>query len=191
MSTSKQEKKLEVWIVQGGDSAVEELFQRYYEKLRDFVERKMYFPRDPGAGASDIAQSALISFCRRRQHYKFRDSNDIWSLLKTIAIHKIIDHRGEVVAQGRRAEDIDMETVLSTDPTPEDAVVFMEVVGWATVKATEGLDPEYKEIVRLRLEDCTQNQIAEKLGCKRGKVRYRLERVGERLRRILDDASRC
>ena len=52
-------------------------------------------------------------------------------------------------------------------------------------EALAGLDETYVQILDLRLQNCTEEEIAATLGCTRSFVRTRLGRIRDRLERLL------
>ena len=69
------------------------------------------------------------------------------------------------------------------DPTPEEAVIAADLME----ETLAGLDETYVKIFHLRLQPCTEEEIAAKLGCTRSLVRTKLNRIRDRLQRLSDD----
>lgn len=70
----------------------------------------------------------------------------------------------------------------SPGPTPAEAAAFAD--HFQQVLAT--LSEEERQIVDLKLQECTQEEIAERLGCSERTVRRIFKRVQEHLARAFD-----
>ena len=68
-------------------------------------------------------------------------------------------------------------------PTPEEAAIAADLME----EALAGLDETYVQVFHMRLQNCTEEEIAAKLGCTRAFVRTKLNRIRDRLQRLSDD----
>ena len=68
-------------------------------------------------------------------------------------------------------------------PTPEEAAIAADLME----KALIGLEETYVKVLHLRLANCTEEEIAAKLGCTRAFVRTNLQRIRERLQKLSGD----
>jgi len=57
-------------------------------------------------------------------------------------------------------------------------------------KSLAGLDETYVQVFHMRLQNCTEKEIAETLGCNRACVRTKLQCIRERLLRLSDDEGK-
>lgn len=184
------------WIEQlsSGDSrGAQAIWDEYFERLAFFARQRLgNIPRRI-ADEEDIALSAMHSFCRGVQAKRFPQltgRHELWPLLVTITARKISAHvcqqrakkrgggrtRGESVFL--RADQDEMNggiaQVLGREPTPELAHMMAE----ECQRLLDLLDDDgLKQVVLLRLEGYTCDEIAEQLGCTTRSVERRLQRV--------------
>jgi RNA polymerase sigma factor (sigma-70 family) len=115
-------------------------------------------------------------------------SVDLWRLLETITRHKLLKHVEKHDAAKRdpkREEYPDGDDLRGRDPTPEEAEMAADLLETALAS----LDETYVKVLHMRLQNCTEEEIAAKLGCTRSFVRTKLDRVRDRLERLSDDAA--
>ncbi len=74
----------------------------------------------------------------------------------------------------------------ANDPTPQEAAQFADEFE----KLLDGMDDEEQQLVQLKLEQCTNQEIADRLECSERTVRRILKRVQSRLQQILDETTR-
>jgi len=136
-----------------------------------------------------VVQPAFKSFCRgvaERKSWVGRiDSEDgLWRLLVRITLRKMLKAiEKETAKKNHPDSEVPGEDVLlrSLEPLPDDAVEVSDLIE----KVLEGLDPPDPEIFRLQLEGHTQAKIAELTGYTNGRVRTAIDRIRDRLRRLL------
>lgn len=188
MSDPTSETGFRARLAAGSESAANELVQRYRAKLCWLVEREMdrrlFRREDP----EDVVQSALRSFFRGIEEGRFQidHSGSLWALLEKVAMNKLLKHKEKQVASKRSPAKevlVEAEYLHSRDPTPAEAALVTDLI--QTV--ISGLGSPYPEIVRLRLQGCTETEIAQELGCGRQAVHYRLQRIRNRFESLLDD----
>ena len=167
---------------EGNDSAFEELYRRYIEKLMRLAERQMGKARGP-AGPDDVAISVFGSVIRgiHDQRFRFESDRRLWNLLVTIALNKIRKRARRKAAT--RFDDWD--AILASDPAPEDLATYKDLVE----RVLDGLDASYRNALEMRCEGSSIREIAETLGSTQAAVKYRLKRIRERLRRFLDQGQ--
>ena len=85
----------------------------------------------------------------------------------------------------KREEYTEGDDLLGQGPTPEEAAIAADLME----KALAGLDETFVEILHLRLQDCTEEEIAAKLGYSRSLVRSKLNRIRDRLERLSGEDS--
>lgn len=170
--------------------------------------------RDP----EDIVQSVLKSFCVRVQNgeYHFKNREMLWALLSRIARNKVYDairddkadkHNidreqvlpddGEITFNELNSEQAQvladaLEWALNHFESPFPEIFRLQLFGYPVAEVIEiilnELNPPYPQILQLKLQGLSEQQIAEKLNCRRGKVRYKLQRLKQRLKRLLGEA---
>jgi RNA polymerase sigma-70 factor (ECF subfamily) len=165
--------------------APKDLDEQYRVRLCQLVEREMNRRFRRKEDPEDVVQSAFRTFYRRNALGEFHidSSVDLWRLLETIARHKILKHVEKLAAAKRnpaREEYPEGDDLRGKTPTPEEAAIAADLMEEILV----GLDESYVTVVHLRLQNCTEEEIATKLGCTRSFVRTKLERIRNRLQRL-------
>jgi DNA-directed RNA polymerase specialized sigma24 family protein len=86
------------------EAFIEELWKQYYVRLKKAVASRVTAIRRPVANDSEIALSAFQSFVERARAGQFpdlADEDEMWRLLRTIAIRKANDLRKHLRAKKR------------------------------------------------------------------------------------------
>jgi RNA polymerase sigma factor (sigma-70 family) len=186
MSTTGSSQNFFIRLNDLHSSAMEELDRRFRERLCALVEKEMGKRFTAREDPEDAVQSAMASFCRRMQEQRFQiaKSNSLWALLVKVAREKMLQHVEYHNAEKRepdrevRSED---ESLLSREPSPEDAVLVADIIE----QAIKGLPEPDPEIFRFRLEGYTREEIARQFNLTEGTVRWKLDRIRDRLSRLL------
>ena len=188
MTESQHSKNIPARLKAGADSAAADLDEQYRAKLCRLVEREMNRRFRRKEDPEDVVQSAFRTFYRRNAKGEFRidSSVDLWRLLEKITRRKILKHVEKLGAGKRdpkREEHPEGDELRGQAPTPEEAAIAADLVE----KATAGLDETYMEILHMRLQNYTEEEIAAKLGCTRAFVRNKLKRIRDRLEKLSGD----
>jgi DNA-directed RNA polymerase specialized sigma24 family protein len=165
----------------GGDSGAQHLWERYFDKLVQLARSRLRSPRRSAAeDEEDAALSAFDSFCRgaaRNRFPQLTDRDDLWRLLVVLTYRKAyrqIERQGAAkrgggrVALGsdpfRQGDDGlgALDRLVSDEPTPE----FAAMVAEQYRRLREGLgDDSLRQVLDLRLEGYTREEIASQMGC--------------------------
>jgi DNA-directed RNA polymerase specialized sigma24 family protein len=181
------------WIEQlkaGNHEAAQQLWQRYFQRLVRLARKKLQGTPRRAADEEDVALSAFDSFCRGAEqgHYpQLRDSGNLWPLLVVITARKALDlvqherrrKRGGGQVQGESAwldgsaqVEPGIEQVIGPEPTPE----FAAQVAEECQRLLDRLDdPQLRSIALWKMEGCTNDEIAARLGCVPRTVERRLQ----------------
>ena len=170
------------------DLAAPELDERYRARLCQLVEREMNRRFRRREDPEDVVQSAFRTFYRRNAKGEFHidTSVDLWRLLETITRHKMLKHVERLGAGKRnpkREEYAEEDDLRGRVPTPEEAAIAADLME----KALAGLDETYMKVLHMRLQKCTEEEIAANLSCTRAFVRSKLNRIRDRLQRLSGD----
>jgi RNA polymerase sigma-70 factor (ECF subfamily) len=168
-----------------------EFDEQYRARLCHLVEREMDRRFRPKEDPEDVVQSAFRTFFRRNAQGEFHidSSVDLWRLLETITRRKILKHVEKLGAGKRspkREEYAEGDDLQGSAPTPEEAAIAADLME----KSLAGLDESYVQVLHLRLQNCTEEEIAARLGCTRGHVRTRLQHIRQRLQKLSDDEEK-
>lgn len=170
----------------GAESAANELDTRYREKLCALVtqelSRRLVGRLDP----EDIVQPAMRSFFRGidQKGWKIVSEEALWGLLVKITrskLKKTVEVHSADKRDANREVSCEACGLVSREPAPEDASIAADLVE----ETIRGLDPPGPEIFRLRLEGHSMSQIAGMTDQTVVRVRITLNRIRDRLRRLL------
>jgi RNA polymerase sigma-70 factor (ECF subfamily) len=172
-------------VNRGSDSVAAELDQRYRQRLCRLVERELDRGLRSREDPEDVVQTVFRTYFRRAALGEFRitHTSDLWALLAKITRRKILKRAEYHHAEKRRPDAEDgppVDWVSRGEPGPVDLAVAAELVE----KTLAGLEPAVAEVFQLRLAACTEEEIAQRMGCTRAAVRFKLERIRQRLTRL-------
>jgi RNA polymerase sigma factor (sigma-70 family) len=185
------------WVAQlraGNRAGAQQLWERYFSRLVSLARGKLRGLRRGAADEEDVALSAFDSFYRGVERGRFPrldDRNNLWELLVLITVRKAIDLRkretrqkrgggkvvGESALDGPLGSDeggAGIEQVVGAEPTPALAAQVAD-----QMKRLLGLLPtdQVRSVAVLKLEGCTNAEIAERLGCAEATVERRLSLI--------------
>jgi DNA-directed RNA polymerase specialized sigma24 family protein len=173
------------WLgrLQAGEmAAAQQLWECYFQRLVRLARARLEGTRRRAADEEDVALSALASFCRGAAAGRFpqlRDRHGLWPLLVAITVRKAIklarherrQKRGGGTVRGDSAfaggaEDPEgrpgWEEVLGREPSPALAYQVAEQCR----RLLDLLpDESLRQVARWKMEGCTNNEIAARLGC--------------------------
>ncbi|MGO8752691.1 MAG: RNA polymerase sigma factor [Thermoguttaceae bacterium] len=173
------------------DSQHRESFDEHYRaRLCRLVEREMNRRYRRKEDPEEVVESAFRTFYRRKAQGEFciDSSVDLWRLLATITRRKILKHVEKMRAEKRdlkREEYPEGDDLPAQAPTPEEVAIAADLME----EALAGLDESYVTVFHMRLQNCTEEEIAANLGLTRSLVRTKLNRIRKRLQRLLDNAA--
>jgi DNA-directed RNA polymerase specialized sigma24 family protein len=196
--TPQDEGSVTHWIgdlKSGGDSAVQHLWERYFDRLVHLARARLRSARRAGAieDEEDAALSAFDSFCRGAAAGRFprlADRDDLWRLLVVITVRKVL---GQLDSQGARKRGggrlVGESAMAGSDPTrggldrigghePSPEMASMVVDEYRRLR--ESLSTEsLRQVLDLRLEGYTREEIAARLGCTERAVKRKLDVIRE------------
>ena len=192
----------EVWQrqLQGlrdGDPEVVRVFwEQYGEMLHRLAEKHLGGGLRRRVGPEDVVQSVCRTFFRRARggEFRFSDSDDLWRLLCVITLNKVREldrfHRRqkrgldqEVQAAWESGDSTPGEPPpAAPGPSPDDLAAFADQFQ----QLIASLDEEEQQVVDLKLQDCTNDEVADRLGCSERTVRRVLKRVQARLAQVFE-----
>lgn len=190
---------IDLWIskLKARDArAIEVIWQEYFETLVVRARTKLGASGCREQDGEDVALSAMYSFVRGAERGRFpqlNDRNDLWRILLTITARKAGRRRRKQFAAKRgggavRGESVfikasDLESsggigeVLGEEPSPELAV---EIADNCRNLMSQLGDSALEQIVLLKLEGCTNVEIADRVGCTTRTIERKLERIREK-----------
>lgn len=178
----------------GDRQASREFWEHYGPQLHRVAEHRLPPGLRARVGAEDVVQSVCRTFLRRAQGGEFQldDSESLWRLLCAITLTKVneqtrfhlrkkrgMDQEVRLAGSGPSAPE---RHVADPGPTPEEAAEFTDFFQ----NLLNSLEEEERQVVELKLQDLTNDQVAEQLKCSERTVRRIMGRVQDRLQRLLD-----
>ena len=184
-------------LVAGEDQAYQQFWEEYGKKLQGVARNQLSPGMNRRLAPEDIVQSTCRSFFHRVTTGKLQlsDSESLWRLLCAITLNKTRMKQRFHLAQRRaanreHAQETQSPTgsFLSNEPPaqeqlPDEAVMFAEQL--ETIM--EMLDETEQSILQLKLDDHTNDEIAERVGRSERTVRRTLKRLQEKLKATLLD----
>ena len=170
----------------GNPELIEEFWNQYEIRLRRLAERNLGQQIRRRVGSDDVVQSAFRTFLRRahQDEFKLSDRRSLLALLCTITLNKI---REKVRYHNRQKRGIDQERYLDaiadlggSEATPDEIAAFHEVE-----EMIGDFSQEEQQIIQLRLENYTNQEIANQLQCSERTVRRLVNRLRERFKQEL------
>lgn len=171
----------------GGDSThVAGLMSHFFPRMRGLAQRVLGQIPLPVLDASDVAQSAFVSFWQRAERGDFAqqaDRNDLWRLLATITVRKARRHIGREMSEKRGGGRVLNESALSD---ADGQSTFAEL---ARDVSTEAMDmtveelidslgaAELRQVALFKLMAYTNGEIAEMLNCSERKIERKLRLI--------------
>jgi len=177
-------------IAEGDTTAVEGLWQRYYERLVRLARRKLGSIPRRIADEEDVAASAFHSFCRAARAGRFpllADRDQLWRLLVKITARKAIDliryncrekrhilGESAIVPPGADGAACGFDQVIGESPTPE----FAALVADQYRQLLKDLgDHDLQTLAIAKMEGHTNQEIAREMECSVRTVERQLQLI--------------
>jgi RNA polymerase sigma factor (sigma-70 family) len=203
-SRNKDQKMADAWEAMiaglrvGDEAAIRQFCERYGAALERLAERNLARRMLRRVGADDIAQSVCRTFLRRARigEFELADSKSFWSILCAITLTKVRDqmrfHLRGKRGLNREVHPSDDDSYAgksaffnarpADEPTPADAAEFADQF----MQLIESLDDEGRLLVDLKLQQCSNPEIAKRMGLSERTVSRILKRVKTALVRHFD-----
>jgi len=177
----------------GNPSVIRHFCRRYGSSLERLAERHLASGMRRRVGADDVVQSACRTFLRRAQigEFELSDCEGLWGLLCAITLTKVREQT-RYHLRGKRGLDREVHGAghvsgepsmffdqAAAEPSPAEAAEFTDQF----TQLIASLDEEGRQLVDLKLQQFTNEEIAVRLGCSERTVRRILKRVQESLAR--------
>ena len=168
-------------ILEGSESAFQQLIERYQDRLFGLLGRLV---RDRFA-VEDLAQEVFVKVFRKL--HTFQQDSSFYTWVYRIAVNTATDYLSR--RKRRRLHLVADNSTLEPTPDGESGAVVPlldKELREVTRQILEGLPEKYRTILILReYEDLAYTAIAEVLGCSIGTVESRLFRARQTLKQKL------
>jgi RNA polymerase sigma-70 factor (ECF subfamily) len=169
---------------QGDQDAAREIVDRYLDRLLTLARRRISQRLASRVDPEDIVQSVFRTFFVRIKEgqFVFQDQDDLCKLLMRITLHKTLR---QVAYHKAAKRDPSLETpqgehhseqlsaLFDQEPTQEATVTFLDQLEHFLTQ----LRPQEREILEMRLQGYSNEEIAKKLGIYDRKIRRVIEHV--------------
>lgn len=179
----------------GDEQVLADFYQQHGATLRAIADKQLAPELRRRVSPSEVVQSAFRTFFRRagEGRFEFEDSEKLWSLMCAITLTKV---REQVRYHRREKRDIHRESdpdpaqegyglgvLQGRDMPPEIAVEFEDQFE----RLMEALDDEEQQVVQMKLDDRTNDEVADALGVSERTVRRIMKRLQTRFQFLLED----
>ena len=181
-------------VRQGDEQAATDLFERYVERLIRLAQSRLCAKLQRRVDAEDVVQSVYRSFFSHAQdgRYQLQRSGDLWRLLAAITVNKVRNQARHGRARKRAVNAEESAVVCSStlgispeavchEPTPEELAVLLEEIE----NEMSGLSRLKRQIVQLRLQGVSNEEVAEQVSCTERTVQRTLKQLKEGLEQRL------
>ena len=174
--------------------AVEQFYADYAAALESLAAKHLSSPIRRRVGPEDIVQSACRTFFRRAKEGQFQldDSESLWRLLTAITMAKVREQTRFHLRQ-RRSMKGEAHLDSSVDGKPAHTPTSGELLPEAAAEFSEqfkllirSLDAEEQQVVDLKLQQFTNDEVASQLGCSERTVRRLVKKIQGRLTELFE-----
>jgi RNA polymerase sigma-70 factor (ECF subfamily) len=169
-------------LASGDAAAAEQVFREYEPYLRMVVRRYLPAGLRPKFDSVDVVQSVWVHVWKglRRVTWEFSDRDHLRALLVTVTRRRLVSRfrhfRTALAREGSSGDDLDGLAAPSR-LGPEDVARADEL--WEKLLSLS--PPAHHELLRLRRQGFTMEEIAERTGLHKGSVRRVFRRLARQL----------
>lgn len=195
MDTNPSNASVTQWLEalkRGDQSAAAALWQRYFDRLVRLAQAKLGPAHRRVADEEDVALSVFRCLCdgaSRGLFTELTDRDELWRLLATMTLNKVIDQkrraggqkrgsgavRGDSVFEGLEGGGLDQ--FLADEPTPETLVILADEHERLLIALG---DETLRQIALSKMQGFTNEEIAEQLGVTCRSIERKLQRIRTR-----------
>ncbi len=184
MSDASEDRYLVDLFRHGDQDAARQIVDRYLERLLTLARRRISQRLASRVDPEDIVQSVFRTFFVRLREgqFVFDEQDDLCKLLMRITLHKTLRqvayHKaakrdpGQETPHGEHHSE-QMLALVNEEPTQEATVAFLDQLEHFLSQ----LRPQEREILEMRLQGHSNEDIAAKLGIYDRKIRRVIEHV--------------
>lgn len=175
----------------GDEDAAMEVFNRFAGRLIRLARSRLDAQVRQKMDAEDVMQSVFRSFFVRQAkgQFKLDGWDSLWSLLVRITLRKCgrrvevlraqrRDIRREVAPAPNQDDSVRSWEAIAREPTPDEVMMLTETVEELMRRLD---DPAHQQILTLKLQGCSTQEISEQAGCSERTVQRVLRHIGEAL----------
>ena len=153
----------------GDSSAVDAIWNRYYQRVVEFAIRKMKINPDMAIDGEDIAQVAMHRLCLKLSTGRYPDIDDreqLWGLVVVYTLNRIRNHLRScnTLKRSGKAQDVfrfERSQSLVDLRSPEAPTIMAEMVqGWLDRLDREDPSGQLKQIAVWSMDNLSGGEIA-------------------------------
>ncbi len=175
---------------EGDEDALAQLHRRYWPALVNMARKRLRQAPLTGADEEDVAQSALIGFCRTvqdRRTPQLANRHHLLALLSHIVACKAVNRIKHTMTLKRgegQVQSLTPVAFLARDPAnaPDEEAILRDCYEHYVGELPDHL----REFAELHLAGLTNKEIAERLGCVQRTVERKLTLLRERWQALPD-----
>lgn len=174
-------------VKDGDQDAAHVLYKRYSQRVFGFVDSKLGARLRASTDAEDIVQSVFRSMFRGVQagNYEVEPGSTLWNLLAVISLSKLRRRALHQNAQRRDSERlVSLQTVADGEAVDVSTDEFLNICIRDTLQK---LRPSDRELLLLRVQGFTVNEISKRMSLSDRTVARRLRTSGKHLASLLLD----
>lgn len=168
---------------EGDEDAATEIFLKYARRIHGLADAQIGNDLKSRFDGDSIVQTVFRTFFRRAREgqYEVASGDDLWKLFLVIALNKIRRNATHHRAQKRQADRT--LTIMSADEkvSGEMDENSMAVLKLTIAELVEKLPEEHQQIIQLRVDGLTVEEISDKTGVARRTVERVLQKFRARL----------
>jgi RNA polymerase sigma-70 factor (ECF subfamily) len=184
MTQPAEDKNLVDMFRQGDQDAARQIVDRYLDRMMTLARRRISQRLASRVDPEDIVQSVFRTFFGRLKEgqFVFDDQDDLCKLLMRITLHKTLRqvayHKAAKrdpnleMAHGEHHQE-QLLALCDQEPTQEATVAFLDQLEHFLAQ----LRPQEREILEMRLQGHSNEDISKKLGIYDRKIRRVIEHV--------------
>lgn len=176
----------------GDEQAAAGLWSRFADRLNRLAARN----RLPGGAvdAEDIVQEAFAGFCHAATTGRFdqvEDRDGIWRLLVMLTLRRAWNQREKETRQKRGGRGLftrrtsDLDTLPAKATPPDFAIRLADFLQHALARLPE---PELRAVALYKLQDLTNEEIGDRVGCDARTVQRRWQAARDTWRSLIAEA---
>jgi RNA polymerase sigma factor (sigma-70 family) len=173
-------------VVEGGEDAARQIIEDYGESIRRAVRRALNTRLRSKFDSMDFAQLVWYSFFRARDRLdRFDQPADLVAFLVTLARNKVGLAARRHLQTGKHGINQEHEWIEDSlkeqaeIPDGHPAAIDVAIAGETLERMLSGQPPGFREIIQLRLQGLTHEEIARSLHVTRGAVYRFLKKLAQ------------
>lgn len=176
--------------LQSGNGGAEKVYERFVTRLIGLAKTRLQNRFRGHVDPEDVVQSVFRSFFLRhaKGQYAFDGWNSVWALLANITVNKCAgtavrleaakrDVRREVHGAAMDAELPLKIKYFNREPTSEEAAILHETL----TQLMSRWNTRQQSIISLKLQQYTNEEVAERVGCTERTVYRLMKKVRQQL----------